>query len=131
IQTEFMVSPEIRHNSYHVGVVLTHLTRNLTHCFPELHDEIVCAFNSAIPPDPVWKVVPVLSTSLGIFARTSNRFFVGLPLCARRNQEYLNFNVMHTADVFRAAGVLPLFPPLFRLSEVPPALCCVLNSLLG
>jgi hypothetical protein len=76
------------------------LTRNIGIQFPEVQDEIVAAFADIIPADigenfdaqeahlveitcivPDWTKVPALSTIVKIVCRTSNRLFVGLPLC--------------------------------------------------
>ncbi|KAJ7819251.1 hypothetical protein B0H14DRAFT_3737874 [Mycena olivaceomarginata] len=60
--------------------VRTTLTRNLHACFPEVRDEIVCAFNDVLQlQGSEWKGLPVLPTMMAIVARASNRLFGGSP----------------------------------------------------
>jgi hypothetical protein len=84
-------------NHYSQAAIRTSLTRNLHACFPDVRDEIVCAFNDILQlqgsgtlklmphrsslHNPEWKTLPVLPTTMSIVARVSNRLFVGLPLC--------------------------------------------------
>ncbi|KAJ6570549.1 cytochrome P450 [Mycena vulgaris] len=58
------------------------LTRNLARCFPQVRDEIVHAFDDVLAlEEKEWKRLHVLPSIMQVVARTSNRLFVGLPLC--------------------------------------------------
>jgi len=49
---------------------------------------------------------------MNIVCRTSNRVFVGLPLC--RNSDYLLLNKTFTLDVIKGATIIKLFPEALR-----------------
>ncbi|KAJ6505550.1 cytochrome P450 [Mycena sanguinolenta] len=110
---EFTMGREISANNYHLDVVRTSLTRNLHNCFPDVRDEIICAFDEVLQlQGSEWKSHPVLPTMMAIVARVSNRLFVGLPLC--RDKAYLANNVAYTIDVIRSANKIVLLPPFLR-----------------
>ena len=95
------MGPEILHNPYHVPIVRLRLTRNIEALFPEMIDEIVTAFDDVLDlrgngelislscvcaidvclEHLEWKSVSALSNIQKVVCRTSNRAFVGLPLC--------------------------------------------------
>ncbi|KAJ7287864.1 cytochrome P450 [Mycena rebaudengoi] len=82
LQTDYTMGPAIAFNPYHADTVRTHLTRNLGRCF--LMDEIVHAFDDVLALNGGdWKELHVLPNLMQVVARTSNRIFVGLPLCAQ------------------------------------------------
>jgi len=113
IQAKFTMGRELSENQYHLNAVRTSLTRNLHACFPNVRDEIVCAFNDVLQlRESEWKSVTVLPAVMAIVARVSNRLFVGLPLC--RDKAYLANNVYYTLDVFRSARRISLCPPFLR-----------------
>ncbi|KAJ7876710.1 cytochrome P450 [Mycena olivaceomarginata] len=113
IQAKYTMGRDLTDNPYHLNAVRTSLTRNLHICFPDVRDEIVCAFNDVLQlQESEWKSLPVLPTMMAIVARVSNRLFVGLPLC--RNKAYLANNVAYTLDVFRSANRIMLYPPFLR-----------------
>ncbi|KAJ7620650.1 cytochrome P450 [Mycena polygramma] len=113
LQMDFTMGREITDNSYHVDVVRSKLTRNLGKCFPDLHDEIICAFDEILALDGTgWKLVTVLPTIMTVVARTTNRQFVGLPIC--RNQEYLDLVLQYTFDVAFRAQMISLLPAILQ-----------------
>ncbi|KAJ6548532.1 cytochrome P450 [Mycena capillaripes] len=95
----YTLTPEVVMNPYHGAAIRASLTRNLGRCFPEVRDEIVHAFDDVLGlKDNEWKLVQVLPAILQVVARTSNRLFVGLPLC--REPEYLDLNINFATAVF-------------------------------
>ena len=94
-----MIGPQIRTDPYHVAIVRTPLTRNLGSRFDDIKDEISTGFRDLIPAkdDGIvgksfsmlchsdllleWTSVNVYRTFMQIICRTSNRLYVGLPLC--------------------------------------------------
>ncbi|KAF7367761.1 hypothetical protein MSAN_00840100 [Mycena sanguinolenta] len=113
IQAKFTMGRERAENHYHLDVIRTTLTRNLHNCFPDVRDEIICAFDEVLQlQGSEWKSHPVLPTMMAIVARVSNRLFVGLPLC--RDKAYLANNVAYTVDVMRSANKITLLPPFLR-----------------
>ncbi|KAJ7835138.1 cytochrome P450 [Mycena olivaceomarginata] len=113
VQAKYTMGRDLTDKPYHLNAVRTSLTRNLHVCFPDVRDEIVCAFDDVLQlQGSEWKSLPVLPTLMAIVARVSNRLFVGLPLC--RNQAYLANNVAYTLDVMRSANKIILYPPFLR-----------------
>ncbi|KAJ7240650.1 cytochrome P450 [Mycena haematopus] len=113
LQVSYMMGSEIRDNPYHHHTVQTTLTRNLARCIPQVKDEIVCAFDDVLPlKDGDWSSFAVLPSAMRVVARTTNRLFVGLPLC--RDQRYLNISIAYTIAVFKRCKILSLFPRWMR-----------------
>ncbi|KAG5651717.1 hypothetical protein H0H81_007722, partial [Sphagnurus paluster] len=123
IQTVHTLGAEVYHDPYHVPVIRSALTRHLVACFPEVQDELAMAFAERLPPNEEWTSMTVLPTVMQIVSRTSNRMFVGLPLC--RNVDYQSLNITFTIDVMKAAQIINLFPNILKplaghfLSDVP------------
>ncbi|KAJ3888640.1 cytochrome P450 [Lentinula edodes] len=149
MQSDYTLGMPARVETYQVEVVRTPLTRNLAAQFDDLRDEIKAAFADEIPakgkshslptssflfigvtqPNSIeteWMKVPMLYTVMKIVSRTSNRYFVGLPLC--RDPDYINLNIEYTIDAFNGAKTLQRFPtvlkPIVRqfLTDVPACL---------
>ncbi|KAJ6612093.1 cytochrome P450 [Mycena sp. CBHHK59/15] len=98
LQVDYTMGPEISANPYHAHTIRTSLTRNLGRCFPEVRDEIVCSFDDVLALNGAdWKMITVLPEIMKVVARTSNRLFVGLPLC--REQEYLDLAIDYTVAI--------------------------------
>ncbi|KAI0033519.1 cytochrome P450 [Vararia minispora EC-137] len=125
IQIRYTLGPEIETNHYHVPIVRSQLTRNLGVLFDDIRDEVVSAFNDVIPvkDDGSWVTVKTQETIQQIVCRTSNRLFIGLPLC--RNKDYIKLNVEFTIDVVLGGRLLRLFPDFMKplvghvLTKVP------------
>ncbi|KAJ7509510.1 cytochrome P450, partial [Mycena galericulata] len=118
LQVDLTIGREVFDNAYHIDVVRTTLTRNLGKCFPDIIDEIGCAFAETLELDGKdWRLVPGLPTLMTVVARTTNRMFVGLPIC--RNSEYLKLVVQFTIDVAIRAQFINLLPSVLRPSLGP------------
>ena len=137
------MGPELFHNTYHIEVVRSHLTRNLGTLYPEIRDEIRLAFDEVLDlrdngefydfifvsitegGNSDWKSVPALSAIRKVVCRTSNRLFVGLPLCMQlfylsvfvvelgmtgRDPDWINLNLRYTLDVVGGAKAIRSFP---------------------
>jgi len=72
----------------------------------------VTSFADEIPVTKEWSKVHVIDSVRRIVSRTSNRLFVGLPLC--RDPEYRNLNIEFTVDVFVAARFINRFPDVMK-----------------
>ncbi|KAJ7888872.1 cytochrome P450 [Mycena olivaceomarginata] len=113
-----VIGRAIGENPYHQITIRTSLTRNLHACFPEVRDEIACAFEDVLQlRGSEWKSLPMMPTIMDVVARVSNRLFVGLPLC--RNQTYLRNNVQFAVDVVRSGRRIALFPYFLRPLVAP------------
>ncbi|KAJ7575400.1 cytochrome P450 [Mycena floridula] len=108
LQTEYTLGPEIFTDPYHVETVRSSLTRNIAASFSDTRDEMAAAFASLIPLSNDWIKYPALATITQIICRTSNRVFVGLPLC--RNPDFIDLNISFTLDVVKASVIINLFP---------------------
>ncbi|KAJ7499255.1 cytochrome P450 [Mycena latifolia] len=113
LQTNMTMGPNILGNPYHISVTRVGMTKNLDARFDEVRDEIVSTFEDhlALAGDE-WKAIPVQSTVMQVICRTSNRLFVGLPLC--RNRDYLNLNFEFTISVVVAAQLINILPGFLR-----------------
>ncbi|GLB35443.1 putative cytochrome p450 [Lyophyllum shimeji] len=126
IQIDYTIGRELHYDPYHIGVIRGTLTRRLAERFADVQDEIVTAFAEHIPPSEGWTKVRALPTIMKIVCRTSNRLFVGLPLC--RDPDFLSLNVEFTVDVMKAANIINLFPNFLKpiagrlFSNVPKAM---------
>ncbi|KAJ7231798.1 cytochrome P450, partial [Mycena rebaudengoi] len=121
IQTDFTMGPELRENENIISRVVFTLTRNLSRCFPDVREEIVCAFDDVLRLEgEEWKAIPAIQATRDIVARVSNRLFVGLPLC--KDLEYLKFSVNHTTKVFMSGRIISVLPPVLR-PLLAPFLC--------
>ncbi|KAJ7503871.1 cytochrome P450 [Mycena galericulata] len=113
LQADYTIGPQMTTNPYHAPVIRGGLTRNLGRCFPQVRDEIVHAFDDVLSLESKeWKLINVLPDTMQIIARTSNRLFVGLPLC--KNQEYLDLAVNYTVSVFVRGSIIGLLPGFLK-----------------
>jgi hypothetical protein len=83
MQTDYTFSDtEIARQPHHEHVVRTDLVRQLGSLTMDIMDELTASFDETWGLDTEeWKTVPVFENMRTIVARTSNRVFVGLPLC--------------------------------------------------
>ncbi|KAJ7780167.1 cytochrome P450 [Mycena maculata] len=113
LQTRYTLGRGIERDPYHPTVIRTSLSRNVGNRFPDVRDEIVCAFSELLPlQGEEWMAVPAYDTMLQVICRTSNRFFVGLPLC--RNPDYLALNIGVAMDVVMKAQLINFLPAFLR-----------------
>ncbi|KAH6918279.1 cytochrome P450 [Coprinopsis sp. MPI-PUGE-AT-0042] len=117
---------------FHVGVVKTNLTKSLATRFSDITDEITQAFEDHLPASDgeqslmfcsftlttwsriEWTQYSIVTTLLPIVCRTSNRLFVGKPLC--REPEYLEIQQDFALHVMIAASLVNLTPtPLKKI----------------
>lgn len=97
---------------YHIDTVRSPLTRHMINKFDDIRDEIVQSFKEYIPPAKDWVTVPAFETLMHIICRTSNRYFVGLPLC--RDPGYRVLNERFTHDVAISARIINSFPDFMK-----------------
>ncbi|KAF8574243.1 cytochrome P450 [Ramaria rubella] len=118
-----LLGPTIGTNPYHLEIIRTQMARNLGNLFPDLHDEVVNAFEDNIPVTGEWTKIPASRTIQQIVARVTNRIFVGAPLC--RDPRYIRLNIKYAMHVVKAHKKLLLFPNFFKplaailLTDVP------------
>ncbi|KAF8844224.1 cytochrome P450, partial [Paxillus ammoniavirescens] len=109
LKMEYTLGHDIRHNPYHIPIIRLQLTRNIGALCPDMKDETVVAFEEVLDlRGNEWKSVPALQAIQKVMCRTSNRIFVGLPLC--RNPEWVDLAVNFTLDVVKGGVMIGLFP---------------------
>ncbi|THV06416.1 cytochrome P450 [Dendrothele bispora CBS 962.96] len=124
-QTDYTLTKAANTNWYHFDVVRTTLTQKMDETFPDVRDEMIAAFDDEIPVSEDWVTYPALNTILRVVCRTTNRTFVGTPLC--REPDYVNLNIEYTVDTFKLGAVVNLFPTILQpivghaLSPLPRA----------
>ncbi|KAH9072830.1 cytochrome P450 [Lactarius deliciosus] len=107
LQPEYTLDLLEMDNEYHVDVIRSKLTRNVN--FKDVRDELIRSLDASIPVrGDDWVKVPVLETVIRVVSATTNRVFVGSPLC--RNQDYLNLNSNFTVNVMKFATIIGMFP---------------------
>ncbi|KAG9308976.1 cytochrome P450 [Chiua virens] len=113
IQVTHTLGHEIHHNPYHIPIVRSRLTRNIGSLYPEITNEIITAFDDVFALNGNdWKNVPVVSSMQAIICRTSNRVFVGLPLC--RDPDWVDLNIQYTLNVVMGGALAKMFPESLR-----------------
>ncbi|KIJ13827.1 hypothetical protein PAXINDRAFT_13375 [Paxillus involutus ATCC 200175] len=109
LKLEYMVGHDVYHNTYHVPIIRSQLTRSLGILYPEIRDEIVTAFEETLDlQGNEWKSVPAFQTIQKIICRSGNRTFVGLPLC--RDPDWIDLNTRFALDVVKGGIIIWLFP---------------------
>lgn len=83
LQTEYtFLDANLVKHPYHEDVVKHELTRKLGGLTTEIMEELAAGFDEFWGFDTEnWKEICVFENMMKIVARTSNRIFVGLPLC--------------------------------------------------
>jgi cytochrome P450 len=112
IAIKYTLGSNIITDQYHIHVVRNQLTKNLGVVFPDIRDEIVQAFDDVICPTTDWSKVSAFKAVTQIVCRTSNRIFVGLPLC--RDPDWIALNLKFPTDVMKAAAIINLFPTFLK-----------------
>ncbi|KIJ50512.1 hypothetical protein M422DRAFT_245133 [Sphaerobolus stellatus SS14] len=110
--SRYLLGPTIMTNRYHIPIVRNQLTRNLDPLFKDLRDEIILAVEDNIPTTEDWMPVKAYKSITQIVVRTSNRIFVGAPLC--RDPDYISININHTNLVSEGVRILGYFPAFLK-----------------
>ncbi|TCD63305.1 hypothetical protein EIP91_005686 [Steccherinum ochraceum] len=112
LSARFILGQEVVDDPYHMPLVHAKLTRNLNEFHGIMKDEMWTAFDDLIGVSDEWTSVPALKTVMSIISRTSNRVFVGLPLC--RDPEFLSIATNITLDIAHSRFLINLFPPFMK-----------------
>jgi cytochrome P450 len=122
----------IVHQPHHEHVIKTDLLRQLGNLTMDIMDELTAGFDETWGFDTEeWKSVCVFENMRAIIARTSNRIFVGLPLClclslcaqpirmanhvlSGRNTTYLSLAQKYSQDIPFAALIIRQLPHALR-----------------
>ncbi|KAI0292779.1 cytochrome P450 [Russula brevipes] len=113
IQPEYTLDLLDLKDEYHTDVIRSKLTRNIAVTFKEIRDELVNALDDCIPThEDKWVKVPILETVQRVVCCTTNRVFVGVPLC--RNRDYQTLNLTYATNVIKYATIISMFPKPFK-----------------
>ncbi|TEB33855.1 cytochrome P450 [Coprinellus micaceus] len=93
---------------YHFDVVRLSLTRSFPSRFDDICDEISASVGDMFGHSSAWNGVPLVRSLVPVIARTTNRLFIGLPLC--RDREFLSGTQRFTSGRVATANVLQLVP---------------------
>ncbi|KAH9072829.1 cytochrome P450 [Lactarius deliciosus] len=109
LQAEYTLDLLDMNTDYHTDVIRAKLTRNIAATFKDVRDELIRSLDASIPVHgDDWVKVPVLETMQHVVSATTNRVFVGPPLC--RNQDYLTLNLNYAVNVMKFATIIGIFP---------------------
>ncbi|KAF8581004.1 cytochrome P450 [Ramaria rubella] len=112
LATDWTLGPNVDTNPYHIPIIRSQLTRNLTRLFSSIREEILLAFDDNIPITEDWTRIKALDTTMTIVARTSNRVFVSAPIC--RHPEYIAIAKQFTVNVVVGAKIIGIFPDFLK-----------------
>ncbi|RDW61949.1 hypothetical protein BP6252_11382 [Coleophoma cylindrospora] len=102
----------LNQNDVFQHAVKVRLTQSLHHLTVPLVEEVNVLLREIFPPSKEWKPCVFGHHAAPMIARLSSLAFLGPKFC--RNQKWLSVSVNYTLDVFNAARVLNLWPPLLR-----------------
>jgi cytochrome P450 len=101
-------------DSYSTDVMRSKSTRDVATTFKEIREEFVMAMDDLIPTrEQEWVKVPILETFQRVICRSTNRIFVGVPLC--RDHDYQTLNLTFAVNVVKSAMIIGLFPKPLKL----------------
>jgi hypothetical protein len=113
LNSRYTLGDEVHDIPYHIPVIRSQLTRNIGKMYPEIRDEVVTAFDEVLDLRGYeWKSISALDAIQKVVCRTSNRLFVGLPLC--RNPDWIDLNIHFTVGIVKTGIVIGLFPKFLR-----------------
>jgi hypothetical protein len=114
LQPEYTLDFVNDEDTYSTDVMRSKLTRDVAATFKDVREEFVMAMHDLIPTrDDKWVKFPIIETLQRVICRTSNRIFVGVPLC--RDHDYQTLNLTFAVNVVRSALIIRLFPKPLRL----------------
>ncbi|KAJ6531847.1 cytochrome P450 [Mycena capillaripes] len=115
LQLHQLVGRQFCDETYHIPAIKTSLNQNLTTILPQLVDEIVYGYkdilDSQLGDSKEWKPVRALDTFTRIICRSSNRVFVGLPLC--RDEDYCQLASQFSSNVLLCGPMVKFLLPRF------------------
>ncbi|KAN0118582.1 Cytochrome P450, partial [Russula decolorans] len=106
IQAEYTLDLLNPKDRYTPEVIRSKLTRDIAGTFQEVRDELVVAMDDLVPAQ--WVNIPLKETVQRVICRTTNRIFVGVPLC--RDQDYQNLILNYAGNVLKVALIITWFP---------------------
>ncbi|KAF8252941.1 cytochrome P450 [Wilcoxina mikolae CBS 423.85] len=112
MSTDYVFSEKFASQAHHNIIIAKNLTNRLGSILPEAMSELIMAFEENTDIGPDWTSVNNFNVMLNCVARTTNRIFVGLPLC--RDQEYLDNVIAFAIQVTKSTAALDMFPKFLK-----------------
>ncbi|KAI9461746.1 cytochrome P450 [Boletus coccyginus] len=111
LQVKYTFGLEAQTHPYHVTVLQGQLRRKLGNLFPDIHHEICQTFDDILPPSGLgWVSVPAYSAVMKATCRTSNRVFVGQPIC--QSPQFADVLSNFALQIIFRASLVNFFPKL-------------------
>ncbi|KAF8467544.1 cytochrome P450 [Russula ochroleuca] len=109
LQTEYTLDLLDPKDAYSADVVRSKLMRDVADTFKKVREELIMAMDDFIPThEDKWVKVPILQTLQHVICRTTNRIFVGVPLC--RDHGYQTLNIAFATNIMNSGMIIGLFP---------------------
>ncbi|KZO94404.1 cytochrome P450 [Calocera viscosa TUFC12733] len=114
LSIDYTMGRAVTEDGWQIQVMRKQMTQSLGAKFPDIHDEIACAFEDelALPNNGEWTPVCAYNAVLNVVCRTSNRLFVGLPLC--RDKTFTKISRDYTVTVSKAGFLISIFPKFLK-----------------
>ncbi|KAJ6619801.1 cytochrome P450 [Mycena sp. CBHHK59/15] len=116
LQLHHTVGRQFCDETYHISAIKTSLNQNLGSILPEMVDEIVSGYADVVDSQfsdntEEWKPIRALDSFTRIICRSSNRVFVGLPLC--RDEDYCQLASQFSTNVLVCGPMIKFLLPAF------------------
>jgi cytochrome P450 len=108
LQTKYTQMPLNPNDQYGRDIVRSKFTRGIASTFEEIRKEFMMAIDDCIPTSKEWVKVPFPGTISRVICRSTNRIFVGVPLC--RNRDYQNLNMAYAVHFMKFIRTISWFP---------------------
>lgn len=112
LQMEHILGRHAHVAEFQIDVVRKQLTRAFAGRFSEIQDEISQSCEEYLPTGHEWQSLKALPTLIHIVCRTTNRLFVGLPLC--RDPEYRKIQEDWTIQIMVMSHLVHMFPAALK-----------------
>jgi hypothetical protein len=112
IQSSYTSSPLIFGNPYHIKIVSTQITRRLGVVMHDVLDELILAWENDTDIASEWTEINTWDVVSTAILQTTNRMFVGLPLC--RNKTYHKAIIDFTLRLFIAGVYVDISPRILK-----------------
>ncbi|KAJ6576531.1 cytochrome P450 [Mycena vulgaris] len=118
LQLHHTVGRQFCDETYHISAIKTSLNQNLAEILPNMVDEIVRGYvdvmDTQLGGGNEWTPIRALDTFTRIICRSSNRIFVGLPLC--RDEDYCKLASQFSTNVLVCGPMIKFLLPEFLRS---------------
>ena len=125
-----LLNPDLARQPHHHDVIRTDLTRQLANLTGEIMSELEAGFDETWGLDShKWNEIAVYNNMAHIVARTSNRVFVGLPLCKcswSSKNHFISIQALiadHTPPLQAATKIISTTPCRLQKMSTIQALC--------